>query len=381
MDIESIRNEEFPVCKNLIYLNHAGVSPIPVRAATRGVSQIREYLNFGAFDLRAWIDISNDTRRTFARLAGATEDEIAFIKNTSEGLSFIAGGLTWVNGDNIVTTSYEFPANIYPWLALKERGVEVRMVEPEMGRVPAEKIFQAVDGNTRLISISSVEFINGFRHDLERMGAFCRKKGILFCVDAIQSLGVVPMDVEAFNIDFLAADGHKWLLSIEGIGCLYVSNRVMERLKPIEFGWHSVKNRFQFESIDFELDTTARKYEPGSFNLLSISTFNGSLNLIEEIGVVAIQERVLHLLNYLREMFEPSWELLSSMKDEERSGILTFRIPGIDGKQLNKALHERKVVASARGGGIRVSPHFYNTREEMDAFIELLRESIKELEL
>ncbi len=364
----------------LIYLNHAGVSPIPVRSATKGVEQIREYLNFGAYNLRGWIEISETCRERFARLIGARPDEVAFVKNTSEGLSFVAGGIDWKPGDNLVTISVEFPANIYPWLALEEKGVEVRLVEPEEdGTIDENKLISAADEKTRLISVSSVQFVNGYRLDLEKIGAFCRENGIFFCVDAIQSLGVIPMDVEKYNIDFLAADGHKWLLSIEGIGGFYVSSRVMDRINPIEYGWHSVKKRFEFEAIDFSLDDTARKFEPGSFNVLSIAMFSESLNLILEVGVERIRDRVFQLTEYLIDSLDDSWELISPTDQESRSGIITFRIPGVDGKTLWKKLLERKVVVSPRGGGIRVSPHFYNTEEELDRFLELTREAAEEI--
>ncbi len=379
MDVDKYRNEEFPVSKTLLYLNHAGVSPIPVRSATEGVAQLREYLNFGAYDLRGWMDISEGGRKLFGKLTGAFPDEIAYVKNTSEGLSFVAGGLPFKEGENVVTTSYEFPANIYPWLALEEKGVKVRMVDPVEGRVPASTLLDAVDSHTRVVAISSVEFINGFRHDLRKIGVTLRKKGVLFCVDGIQSLGVIPMDVEEYKIDFLTADGHKWLLSIEGIGCLFVSRRVMDRVTPLEYGWHSVQNRFEFEKIDFRLDTSAKKFEPGSFNVLSNSVFNASLSLIDEVGVLSINERIKSLIDYLVERLDPSWSLLTSMREEERSGILTFSIPGVDHKEICRRLHEKKVVLSPRGGGIRVSPHFYNTEEDIDSFLDLLRETIKEM--
>lgn len=379
MDFEQIREKEFPVAKNVIYLNHAGVSPIPVRAATGGVDQIREYLNYGAYNPRGWKDITDRGRELFADLIGSSPEEVAFIKNTSEGISFIAGGFPWKEGRNIVTTAYEFPSNLYPWLALKDRGVEVRAVAPQEGRVPTDKIFDAVDRNTDLVSISSVEFINGFRHDLARIGEFCRKRGVLFFVDAIQSLGVIPMDVEEYKIDFLAADGHKWLLSIEGIGCLYLSHRVMDRIRPIEYGWHSVKNRFDFELIDFTLDETAKRFEPGSFNTLSISIFNKSLELIGEASVERIYEKVKELIDHLFEKVDPQFRVITPKEEKERSGIFTVVIPGSEPQALWRKLLEKKVVASPRGGGIRVSPHFYNTHEEIDLFLEILGESVREL--
>lgn len=380
MDIDKVRTEQFPVTKNLIYLNHAGVSPIPVRAAAGGVARLREYMQLGAFNTRGWLDVSSAGRSLFANLIGSREDEVAFIKNTSEGISFIAGGFPWREGKNVVTTAVEFPANIYPWMALEEKGVEVRLVPAHHGRVPAEELFDAVDRNTSMVSLSSVEFINGFRHDLRRIGEFCRKKDIFFFVDAIQSIGVIPMDVEEYHIDFLAADGHKWLLSIEGIGCLYVTDRAMDLITPIEYGWHSVKNRFEFEEIDFTLDDTAKKFEAGSLNILSISVFNESMKLIEEAGVPFIWEKVSATIDYLFRKVDPSWKVLTPSDKDERSGIFTFAIPGVNPKTLWKKLLEKNVVTSPRGGGIRVSPHFYNTLDEIDMFIEFVREAVREMD-
>lgn len=380
MDVNRYRTEEFPVSGGLVYLNHAGVSPIPVRTATRGVAQIREYLNFGAYNLRGWIEISEECRKRFATLIGATPEEVAFVKNTSEGLSFVAGGLQWEEGDNVITTAVEFPANLYPWMALKDKGVEVRLARPTPeGRIDEDELLSMADERTKLIALSSVEFVNGYRLDLEKIGKFCREHEIYFCVDAIQSLGVIPMDVERYHIDFLAADGHKWLLSIEGIGGFFVSSRVIDRLRPIEYGWHSVVKRFDFENPDFTLDRTAKKFEPGSFNVLSIAMFSESLGLILEVGVENIQERVFSLVDHLASKIEGDWEVLTPMGEGERSGIFTFRVPGIDGKELWKKLLEKDVVVSPRGGGIRVSPHFYNTPEELDRFLELTRETVREL--
>jgi len=329
----------------------------------------------GAFRLRQWQEVGEETRGRFARMIGASPDEVAFIKSTSEGLSFVAAGFPWKEGDNLVTANVEFPSNVYPWMRLASRSVEVRMVPAREGRVRKEDLFAACDGKTRLVALSSVEFANGHRNDLPGIGEFCQKKGIFFCVDAIQSLGVLPVDVRSYGIDSLSADGHKWLLSPEGIGGFYISRDVMEMVEPVVLGWHSVRNRFDFENYDFSLSPDARRFEPGSSNTVGLAAFNASLDLLLSIGVDRVWERVRRLTEgAIETALRRGYEILSPRNPENRSGIVTFKVPGADPHGLWKALLARNVVCSARSGGIRVSPHFYNTPDEIARFFEILAE-------
>ncbi len=378
IDVERIRAAEFPVSERLIYLNHAGVSPIPSSSAAAGVRILHQYRDEGALRPRKWVELSDENRLRFARLIGASSDEIAFIKNTSEGISFIAAGFPWKEGDNLVTANVEFPANIYPWMRLASHGIEVRMVQAREGRVRKEDVFASCDGKTRLVALSSVEFANGYRNDLPGIGEHCQKQGIFFFVDAIQSLGVIPMDVKAYGIDALAADGHKWMLSPEGIGGFYISRDVMEMVEPVVLGWHSVRNRFDFEQYDFRLSPDARRYEPGSFNAVGLASFGASLDLILSVGVERIWERVRRLTEEaIDRSLRAGYEVISPRNPEERSGIVTFRVPGTDPQKLWKALLSRNAVSSPRNGGIRVSPHFYNTSEEIARFYEILKEEAR----
>ncbi len=375
IDIEAIRATEFPVAGRLLYLNHAGVSPIPASSASAGIRLLQQYRDEGALRLRKWEETSNEVRDRFARLIGASPEEIAIIKNTSEGISLIAAGFPWKEGDNMVTSNVEFPANIYPWMRLEAHNIEVRMVQAREGRVRKDDVIAACDGKTRLIALSSVEFANGYRNDLAGIGEFCQKQGIFFFVDAIQSLGVVPMDVRAYGIDALAADGHKWMLSPEGIGGLFVSRDVMEMVEPVILGWHSVRNRFDFEQYDFTLSPDARRFEPGSFNTVGLAAFGASLHLILSISVERIWERVRRLTEEAIECaLRAGYEVVSPRQPEERSGIVTFRVPGAEPQRLWKALLSRNVVCSPRAGGIRVSPHFYNISEEISRFFQIVKE-------
>jgi cysteine desulfurase / selenocysteine lyase len=378
IDVAAYRDNEFPVTKKFVYLNHAGVSPIPASAAASGTAVLEQARDEGAVRLRKWVETTDEGRGLFARLVGASAEEVAFIKSTSEGLSFVAAGFPWKEGDNLVTANVEFPSNIYPWLRLQARNVEVRMVQAREGRIRTEDLFKACDGKTRLVTLSSVEFANGFRNDLPRIGEYCQKQGIFFCVDAIQSLGVIPMDVKSYGIDALAADGHKWMLGPEGIGGLYIGKDVMEMIEPVVLGWHSVRNRFDFDNYDFQLSPDARRYEPGSFNMVGIAALNASLGLLASIGVDRIWERVRRLTDEaIAAAARAGYEIVSPRNPEERSGIVTFRVPGADHPALCKALLERNAVCVPRLGGIRISPHFYNTPEEIALFFALVAEEVE----
>ncbi|MGE5663840.1 MAG: aminotransferase class V-fold PLP-dependent enzyme [Deltaproteobacteria bacterium] len=379
IDVAPYRESEFPVTGRLIYLNHAGVSPIPSRSAAAGIRMLSTFRDEGAFKLRWWLELSEEARGRFARLVGASPEEVAFVKSTSEGLSFVAAGFPWKEGDNLVTANVEFPSNIYPWMRLSRHGVEVRMVQAKDGRVRKEDVFAACDGKTRLIALSSVEFANGYRNDLPGIGEYCQKKGIFFCVDGIQSVGVIPMDVKAFGIDALSADGHKWMLAPEGIGGFYISKDVMEMVEPVILGWHSVRNRFDFDNYEFNLSPDARSFEPGSINTVGIAAFGASLDLLLSVGVDKIWERVRRLTEgAIEAAMRAGYEIVTPRHPEERSGIVTFRIPGADPGALWKRLMSRNVVCSPRSGGIRISPHFYNTPEEIGRFFEIVKEETAE---
>jgi selenocysteine lyase/cysteine desulfurase len=376
IDVAPYREKEFPVTTKYVYLNHAGVSPIPASAAEAGTAVLVRARDEGAVRLRKWAEIGNEARRRFAQLVGGAPEEVAFVKNTSEGLSIVAAGFPWKEGDNLVTSNVEFPSNIYPWMRLQSRNVEVRMVAAREGRVRKEDLFRACDGKTRMIALSSVEFSNGYRNDLSGIGEYCQHHGIFFCVDAIQSLGVLPMDVKAYGIDALSADGHKWMLAPEGIGGLYISRDVMEMIEPVILGWHSVANRFDFETYDFRLSPDARRYEPGSFNTVGIAAFNASLELLLEVGIDRIRVRRLTETT-IDAALRAGFEVLSPRNPEERSGIVTFKVPGTEAAALSNALLARDIVCAPRMGGIRVSPHFYNTPDEIGRLFQAIKEERK----
>lgn len=373
---EAIR-EEFPVTRKWIYFNHAGVAPIPLRTSTAIEAAAQEAATHGACLYDRWMEQVEGVRRQCAGLIGADHQEIAFVKNTSHGLSLVANGLPWKRGDNILTVEGEFPSNIYPWMNLQDRGVELRIVAPREGRVFLEDLERALDRKTRLLTISSVEFGTGFRNDLDFIGRLCREKGILFCVDAIQSLGALPMDVKRCQVDFLAADGHKWLLAPEGQGFFYCAREQLDFLRPALLGWNSVRRPRDFSHYDFTLRSDAQRFEEGTWNFFGTRALGASLELLLEIGVEKIQERVLGLTDKIVEgLQERGFAVRSPRGTGEKSGIVSFK-PKKQAEAVHAALMKKGVASAARDGGLRVSPHFYNSEEEIDRFFVLLEEADK----
>ena len=363
---------EFPVTRNYIYLDHAGVAPISLRVKTAIETFLAESAEGGSFHYPAWAERIVEIRRACERLINAGPDEIAFVKSTSHGLSIVAQGLDWKPGDNVLIYEKEFPSNIYPWLNLRSKGVEVRTIPSRDGRILFEDIARLINSRTRLLAISSVQFSNGFRIDLEKVGSLCRDNQVLLCVDAIQSLGMVPMDVKAFHIDFLSADAHKWLLGPEGIGIFYCSNGLAGRLSPPLIGWKSVRNELAFDRPEFLLKTNCLRFEEGSMNLLGIFGLGAALDLLFEVGIEQIEQRVLDLGDLiLREAEKRGYRALTPGARHERGGNITVS-GDFDPARVRDALREKRIMVNARGGGIRVSPHFYNTEEEIIAFFKML---------
>jgi cysteine desulfurase / selenocysteine lyase len=376
LDFEKIR-QEFPVTEELIFFDHARVAPLPERVRQVVAAFVDDATRFGTAHYESWIAGIEQSRKNFARLINAGTDEVAFVKNTSEGLSIVANGLDWKSGDNVVIPDIEFPANVYPWWNLKRLGVETRMVHAVEGRVLFDDLVKQVDARTRLISISSVECNSGFRCDLNRIGTFCKEKGILFCVDAIQSLGILPMDVKRDHIDFLSADGHKWMLSVEGLGGFYISKDVLEKVYPVTVGWGNMVNAADFMNYEFEFRPGAKRFEEGSLNTMSIHAFGSALDLLLETGIENIEKRVMTLGDtILEQLHRRGLKVYSSVQPEERSGNIAF-VMDQDISQLYEWMMKNKVKLTVRDGLVRLSPHFYNSEDEILRFFDLLDNFIK----
>jgi cysteine desulfurase / selenocysteine lyase len=373
MSFESIR-KEFPVTEELIFFDHARVAPLPGRVRKVVMKFVNDATRYGTVHYETWIGEIDRARKSFAQLINAGSDEVAFVKNTSEGLSIVANGLDWKLGDNVVIPDIEFPANVYPWWNLKRKGVETRMVRSVEGRVLFDDLVRQVDARTRLISMSSVECNSGFRCNLNRIGAFCKDKGILFCVDAIQSLGILPMDVKRDHIDFLSADGHKWMLSVEGLGGFYISKEVLGKVYPVAVGWGNMVNATDFMSYEFDFKPNAQRFEEGSLNTMSIHAFGAALDLLLETGIENIENRVMALGDSIIERLNlRGLRVYSSIHQEERSGNISFAM-NQDTSQLYEWMLKNKVKLTVRDGLVRVSPHFYNSEDEVCRFFGQLDE-------
>lgn len=378
IDIENIRTK-FPVTKNIIYFDHAAVAPIHAATMERINEYLDDVLNFGDRNYKKWFDKSELVRKDMATFIGADQDEIAFIKNTSHGLSIVANGLEFKQGENVVIPDIEFPANVYPWMSLERKGVDVKYARSVRGEVPLESIESAIDINTKVVSVSSVEYSSGYRTDLKAISDLCKAKGeqyghkIYFCVDAIQTLGMFKMDVKELGIDFLSADGHKWFLTPEGIGIFYCSNSLLNDLYPVTIGWKSVENPLDFSNIEFDFHPSARKFEEGSFNMMGIMALEASLSLFNSIGMENVQQRILTLTRLaLDALQEANYDITSPIADCHRSGIITFKVKG-SLEETFKYFIDNNIQLSMRGGNIRISPHFYNTADEVQTFKSLLR--------
>ncbi len=365
----------FPVTQELAYFNHAGVAPISSRVEEALRRYTGEATRLGAFQYPRFFDAEVErVRARAAQLLNANADEIAFVKNTTEGLGIVANGLDWQRGDKVVSCDLEYPSNVYPWWSLRDRGVETLMLRGREGRLPFASVEEALQNpRVRLLALSSVEFGSGARNDLDALGALCGERGVLFCVDAIQSLGCFPIDVEKSGIDFLAADGHKWLLSVEGCGIFFCSKRVTELLAPRIIGWRSVTNNLDFDSYHMDLQPGAGRFEEGTPNTPGIFGLGAAIDLLLELEVSAIGERVLALTDRLVAGLRARGAKIASPREPgAASGIVSFSIPGERPADTVRRLRAERIFVTERRGGVRASPHFYNSEDEVDRLVSAL---------
>ncbi len=372
MDWSTLR-EQFPVTRRWAFFDHAAVAPLSAPAQRAFVEYAADLAENGDVHESLWVRRVGEVRKLSARLLNADALDVAFVKNTSEGVGIVAEGFPWQPGDNIVTAAEEYPANIYPWMNLARRGVELRLVPSRGNRIAVDDIRALIDARTRLVSLSFVEFASGFRNDLDRIGALCRERGIFFFVDAIQGLGVFPLDVSRTPIDALSADGHKWLLAPEGAGVFWIRREWVDRLQPIGVGWHSVVNATDFSKIDFTLKPHAGRWESGTLNVPGIHALGASLELLLGQGIDAVAARVLELTDHLCERAKSAGlEVFSSRLPGEQSGIVSLTAPG-DARALVKRCKDAGIVINLRAGRLRVSPHCYNSHEEIDRLVQTLQ--------
>jgi selenocysteine lyase/cysteine desulfurase len=368
-----LRQEQFPVAERYVYLNHAALGPLPRRTADAVAAVAADFRDRGMLAERTWLPAVTRTRTLVAQMLNVKPDDIAFTRNTSQGLNIVAGSVPWKPGDVIVTVRGEFPANVYPWLALQQSGVQVRFVQPRQGRIMLSDLNQALDG-AKMLAISWVQYSNGFRIDLAGLSELCRRRKVLLCLDAIQGAGAIPLDLEATPVDFCAFGGHKWMLAPQGVGVLYINPRVRELLRPMNTGWMGVAwpNYTTFD-YDTPLMEGAPRYEEGTRSLVGIAGLEQSLELLLDIGPAVIASRLAGLTQHLLQRLSTrGYQMLTPLLSMERSGILTFCHAQRSSHELWDRLRAARIVAAVREGGVRLSPHLYNTFDEMDAVVDAL---------
>src|SRR5215472_8021897 len=361
--------DEFPVRERLIYLNHAAVAPLCRRASEAMKGLAEDCLQFGSFHYDRWLAEYEALRRSAAKLIGADRSEIALVKNTSEGIATIAMGLDWKAGDRVVGFQEEFPANYFPWKKLEQRGIEVTWLSIKDS---LDRIDEACR-RARLLAISFVQYLSGYLAPIQAIGEICRRNGCIFLVDAIQGLGVFPLDVRAYGIHALAADGHKWLLGPEGCGILYVERNLQEHVDPVEFGWTNVARYADYASRDMSLREDAGRYECGTLNTIGCFGLRAAIEFLLEVGVEEIATAVKALGDRIAQGVEAKgYELFEPRTAETAAGIVSFRKPGRDATEIVRELRSQKIVVAPRAGWIRTSPHFYISPGEIDRLLDVL---------
>ncbi|MCK5647384.1 MAG: aminotransferase class V-fold PLP-dependent enzyme [Gammaproteobacteria bacterium] len=381
-------SSDFSISKNIYYLNHAAVSPWPLKTAEVIKQFADENARLGASQYLQWLNIEQQLRENIAKLINApSQDDIALVKNTSEALSFVAYGLSWNPGDNIVIAKQEFPSNRIVWQSLQTQGVEVKFVDlykniNKPNNTPEDNLMAAIDDKTRLLSVSSVQYADGFRMNLEKLGEFCQQNQILYCVDAIQSIGALKFDVQAINADFVMADGHKWLMSPEGLGLFYCKASLRSQLKLSQYGWRMIENQFDFDSLTWSEAETARKFECGSPNMLGIHALNCSIKLILKRNIEFIEQLLVKNSRYIIKKLEtiPETIVQSNSNANRISGIVSFRHNTISSERLYNELMAKNVICAMRHGNVRFSPHYYTSTEVIDGAIEILNEIIASIQ-
>ncbi len=378
---EALRRREFPICARKIYCAHAADAPLPRRVA----DAMRDSIERASTDARQYemeLAAIAKTREVVARLLGAQVDEISFTGPTSSGLNVIANGLDWEKGDEVVCYLDDYPANVYPWLALERHGVKPVLLETaRLGEITPEIMERALTDRTKLVALSSANYCSGYRIDLDGIGALCAERGVLFSVDAIQTLGVFPVALE--RIDFLSAGAQKWMLGPSGAGILFVKKSRHELLRPTTIGGWNVQSPNFIAQREIRYAPGGQKFEPGAYTHNAIAGLGAAVELLLEAGPAEVEEQIRALTQLLRDQIAPAgFEFLSPSDEKDRSGIVTFRHPRISSEQFAEALAKNDIVASLRfdradRAWLRVSPHFYNTTAEIDRLAEVLAGAVR----
>lgn len=376
IDIAPFR-DRMPVTDRFVFMNHAALAPMSGPAAEVVAEEARRVAATGDLHWPYRQEGVEAAREAAARLLGSDEpSRVAFVHNTSTALSMVAEGLSWQAGDNVVGAACEYPSNVYPWMNLERHGVELRLAPEVEGRVPVDGIAERIDGRTRVVALSWVQYATGFRSDLAAIAELCRRHDVLFVVDAIQGLGALKLDAEAEGCDVVAAAGHKWMLGPEGIAVLWLGPRAVERIRPIHAGWRSMAHMFDWDRFEIDWNEAALGHEAGTLNAFGILALGASLDLLLEAGREAVEERVLALTGRLAEgLRSAGCTIYSPWGEGERSGIVSVIHPRHPADELTERLAEAGIRIAHRAGRLRIAPHFYNTEEEVDRVVSTLQVS------
>jgi selenocysteine lyase/cysteine desulfurase len=372
MDYEKINKARsyFQHLQNeVIYFNHASTGPFSTQVKNTLIKLLDERSSNKIDDYEQLLRISDETKNLLAVLINSTPARIAFTSNTSYGLNILAQGMYWSKGDRIILNDIEFPANVYPFMNLMKKGVEIDFVKSHNGIVTAEDIIKSITEKTKLISVSYVQFLSGYRIDLQKLGQACKERDIILSVDAIQGLGALRMDVQKCNVDFISCGTQKWLLGLQGMAFIYVSEELQNKMYTIPAGWLSVDNAWDLTDYEFLLKNSAGRYQPGTLNTFGVYSLNASLKLFEEFGFSEIENQVLqnsaYFIKQLKSIgFNP---LLNNLEGKYLSGIVS--IAEDDCEKLFNYLSDNKIIAAVREGIVRFAPHFYNTKQEIDKVV------------
>ena len=368
--------ERMPVTRKWIYLDHAAVSPLPGPTSQAISAFGKSAADEGDAVWPEWQARYEAVRRTSASLFNAKPQEIAFVPSTTFGIGVVAEGFPWQAGDNAVTFENEFPSNLYPWMNLASRGVETRRVPVVGGRPDLNRLAEACDERTRIVTVSWIGYSSGWRLDVAKLADLAHDAGALLFLDAIQGLGVFPMDVRKTGVDFFAADGHKWMMGPEGAGIFYCREEHLDTLRPVMIGWNSVQNRYDFGNVELTFRHEAARYEGGSPGHLGVHALGASLDLLAEFGLSssrsAVAERIVEVTNlFAMRLEEAGAEIVSPRAAGHESGILVFNIPGLSPNEIRTRCFDEGIVLSCRGGGVRVSPHAYISEGDVERVVQV----------
>jgi selenocysteine lyase/cysteine desulfurase len=367
-----------PAAQRWAYFDHAAMAPLPRPTADALQTWLTEAVETGNPVWGDWVKGVEAMRAHAAQMIGAQSEEIALVGNTTFGIGLVAEGINWRAGDNVVTLADEFPSNVYPWFNLASRGVETRRVPTDVsGRLDLDRLAEACDQRTRIVSVSWIGFATGYRQDVARIAEIAHGCGALLFLDAIQGLGAFPLNVDEMGIDFLAADGHKWMLGPEGAGIAYIRRAHLDKLRPLGVGWHSV-TQTDYSKIELNLKPTAARYEGGSQNNAGMLALGASLRLLTEIGIETVATSILDITDRACDRLTAIGARIVSDRrpdhrgGQQRSGIVSFELPGRDPMAVKRHAMRQHVVFGCRAGRLRISPHAYNNEEDLDRLVEAL---------